>query len=150
RDLVAAGARVALHLDLLHVTPRLTGPAVDHPDSWLPAGPWTGAVLTPALATVIQAPTPPRELGAGVVALAEAGATLELFGRDALLAELAADAGAALGGAGPGFALVIGDHGTGKSSLIAALETGLVELGARVHVGSCPPPGSGLPGISPV
>jgi eukaryotic-like serine/threonine-protein kinase len=150
RELAGAGARVALHLDLLYVTPRITGPAADHPDSWLPATPWTGAVLTRALATVIQAPTRPSELGAGFVALAEAGATTELFGRDALLAELAADAGAALGGAGPGFALVIGDHGTGKSSLIAALEPGLVELGARVHVAACPPPGSGLPGISPV
>jgi len=150
RDLAAAGARVALHLDLLHVTPRLTGPAADRPDSWLPPAAWTGVVLTRALATVIQAPTRPSELGAGFVALAEAGATTELFGRDALIADLAADASAALGGAGPGFALLIGDHGSGKSSIVAALEPRLIELGARVHIGACPPPGSRLPGISPV
>jgi len=150
RDLAAAGARVALHLDQLHVTPRVTGPAADRPDDWLPPAPWTGVVLTRALATVIQAATRPSELGAGFVALAEAGATTELFGRDPLLADLVADAGAALTGAGPGFALLVGDHGSGKSSLCAALEPRLVELGARVHVGACPPPGSGLPGISPV
>ena len=150
RDLVAAGARVALHLDLLQVTPRLTGPAAERPDSWLPAAPWTGVVLTRALATVIQAPTRPSELGAGFVVLVEAGATTELFGRDALISDLVADAAAALAGAGPGFALLVGDHGTGKSSLIPALEPGLAALGARVHVGVCPPPGSGLPGTSPV
>ena len=150
RDLAAAGARVALHLDLLHVTPRLTGPAADRPDDWLPAAPWTGVVLTRALATVIQAPTRPCELGPGFVGLAEAGATTELFGRDALIADLAADAAAALGTAGPGFALLVGDHGSGKSSIATALEPRLAELGARVHVGACPPPGSGLPGISPL
>jgi tetratricopeptide (TPR) repeat protein len=150
RDLAAAGARVALHLDSLQVTPRVTGPAAERPDSWLPAAPWTGVVVTRALATVIQAPTRPSELGAGFVVLAEAGATTELFGRDALIADLVADAAAALAGAGPGFALLVGDHGSGKSSLIPALEPGLAALGARVHVGVCPPPGSGLPGISPV
>jgi tetratricopeptide (TPR) repeat protein len=150
RDLAAAGARVALHLDLLHVTPRLTGPAAEHPDSWLPPATWIGVVLTRALATVIQAPTRPSELGAGFVALAEAGATTELFGRDELISELATEATAALGGAGPGFALLIGDHGSGKSSVVTALEPGLIELGARVHVGACPPPGSGLPGTSPL
>ncbi len=150
RDLAAAGARVALHLDLLHVTPRLTGPAAERPDSWLPAAPWTGVVLTRALANVIQAPTRPSELGAGFAVLVEAGAATELFGRDPLIAELVADAAAALAGAGPGFALLVGDHGSGKSSLIRALEPALAELGARVHIGACPPPGSGLPGISPV
>jgi tetratricopeptide (TPR) repeat protein len=150
RDLAAAGARVALHLDLLQVTPRLTGPAAERPDSWLPAGPWTGVVLTRALATVIQASTRPSELGAGFEVLVEAGAPTELFGRDPLIADLVADAAAALGGAGPGFALLVGDHGSGKSALIPALEPGLAALGARVHVGVCPPPGAGLPGISPV
>src|SRR5205823_4483999 len=74
RDLAAAGARVALHLDLLYVTPQLAGLAVERPDEWLPASTWTGIVLTRALATVIQAPTRPSDLGAGFVTLAEAGA----------------------------------------------------------------------------
>ena len=146
RDLAAAGARVALHLDALHVTPKPTGAAVDRPEGWLPAGPWTGVVLTRALATVTQAPTRPSELGAGFVTLGEAGMTTALFGREALLAALAADAAAALGTAGPGFALVVGDPGIGKTALATALVPRLVELGARVHMGAIPPPGSGRPG----
>jgi len=146
RDLAAAGARVALHLDVLHVTPRLAGPAVEHPEGWLPAVPWTGVVLTRAFATATQAPTRPSELGAGFVMLGEAGMTTALFGRDALLAALAADAAAALGTAGPGFALIVGDPGIGKTALAAALVPRLYELGARVHMGAIPPPGSGRPG----
>ena len=150
RDLAAAGARVALHLDLLHVTPRLAGLAIERPEDWLPPAAWSGVVLTRALATVTQAPTRPSELGPGFVTLAEAGATTELFGRDGLLSDLTADAAAALGAAGPGFALLIGDHGSGKTALITALAPRLTELGARVHVGAAPPPGSGLPSYSPV
>jgi len=143
RDLAAAGAHVALHLELLHVKPQLTGAAIDRPEQWLPAAPWGGVVLTRALAAVTQAPTRPSELGPGFVTLSEAGAATELFGRDALIAELAADAAAAFGGAGPGFALVVGDHGIGKTAVAAALVPRLRELGARVHLGSIPAPGSG-------
>ena len=148
RDLAAAGARVALHLDLLHVTPRLAGPAVERPEDWLPPAPWTGVVLTRALATVTQAATRPSEFGAGFVALAGAGVISELFGREALIADLAADAAAALGTAGPGVALVVGEHGIGKTALAAALGPRLAELGARIHVGTIPPPGTGQPGAS--
>ena len=146
RDLAAAGARVALHLDVLHVTPRPTGAAVDCPESWLPASPWTGVVLTRALAAVTQAPTRPSELGAGFVMLGDPGVATALFGRDALLAALAADAAAALGSAGPGFALIVGDPGIGKTALATALAPRLGELGARVHMGAIPPPGSGRSG----
>jgi tetratricopeptide (TPR) repeat protein len=145
RDLAAAGARVALHLDLLRVTPRLVGTAVDRPEAWIPQGAWTGVVLTRALANVTQVPTRAGELGPGFVTLADAGATAELYGRDALLAELAADAAAALGTAGPGFALVIGEAGIGKTALATALVPRLGELGARVHVATVAPPGSGQP-----
>jgi tetratricopeptide (TPR) repeat protein len=146
RDLAAAGARVALHLELLRITPRLAGPAIDAPEQWLPPGPWTGVVLTRALAAVTQAPTRPSELGVGFVTLGEAGATTELFGRDALLTDLAADAAAALAGAGPGLALLIGEHGIGKSAIAAKLVPLLGELGAQVHVATIPAPGSGRPG----
>jgi tetratricopeptide (TPR) repeat protein len=148
RDLAAAGARVALHLDLLQVTPRLMGAAVARPEDWLPATPWTGVVLTRALAAVTQAPTRPSELGAGFVILGDTGMPPELFGRDELLAALAADTAATFGTAGPGFALVVGDHGIGKTVLAAALASRLRELGARVHLGAIPPPGSGRPGTS--
>ena len=148
RDLAAAGARVALHLELLRVTPRLAGAAIDRPEGWIPPVAWTGVVLTRALATVTQAPTRPSELGAGFVTLAEAGATAELFGRDALIGDLAADAAAALGAAGPGFALIVGEAGIGKSAVATALVPRLVELGARVHAATIAPPGSGRPGHS--
>jgi tetratricopeptide (TPR) repeat protein len=148
RDLAAAGARVAVHLELLHVTPKLMGAAVDRPEDWLPAASWAGIVLTRALAMVTQAPTRPSELGAGFVMLGDAGPTTELFGRDALLVELATDAARAFGAEGPGVALVVGDHGIGKTALAAALVPRLVELGARVHLGAIPPPGSGRPGHS--
>jgi eukaryotic-like serine/threonine-protein kinase len=148
RDLAAAGARVALHLVLLQVTPKLAGAPIERPELWIPSAAWTGVVLTRALATVTQAPTRPSECGAGFVMLGDAGATTELFGRDALIAELAADAAAALGAEGPGFALVVGDHGIGKTALATALVPHLTELGARVHVGAIPPPGSGRPAYS--
>jgi eukaryotic-like serine/threonine-protein kinase len=148
RELAAAGSRVALHLELLHVTPKLAGAAIDRPQDWLPEGPWTGIVLTKALANVIQAPTRPSEFGPGFVQLGDPGQTTELFGRDALLSDLAADAAAALGKAGPGFALLVGDHGMGKTALATALVPRLQELGARVHLGAVPPPGGGRAGHS--
>jgi tetratricopeptide (TPR) repeat protein len=148
RELAAAGSRVALHLDLLYVTPTLAGAAIDRPQDWLPAGSWTGVVLTKALATVIQAPIRPSDVGPGFMQLGDPGATTELFGRDVLLSDLATDAAAALGGAGPGFALLVGDHGIGKTALATALVPRLEELGARVHVGAVPPPGGGRPGHS--
>jgi tetratricopeptide (TPR) repeat protein len=150
RDLAAAGARVALHLELVRVTPRIAGPAVDRPEDWLPAAAWTGVVLTRALATVTQAATRASDAGAGFVVLAEEGETTELFGRDALIADLVADAAAALGTAGPGFALLVGDHGIGKTALVAPLVLRLHELGARVHVAAVPPPGAGRPGHCPL
>jgi tetratricopeptide (TPR) repeat protein len=145
RDLAAAGARVALHLELLQVSPKLSGPAIERPEAWIPPLAWTGVVLTRALATVTHAPTGPSELGTGFVTLGDAGATTELFGRDVLIADLAADAAAALGGDGPGLALVVGDHGIGKTALASALVPHLVDLGARVHVATVPPPGAGQP-----
>ncbi|HET9620738.1 MAG TPA: protein kinase [Kofleriaceae bacterium] len=145
RDLAAAGARVALHLELLQVSPRLSGPAIERPEAWIPQAAWTGVVLTRALATVTQAPTGPSDLGTGFVTLGDAGGTTELFGRDVVIADLAADAAAALAGAGPGLALVVGDHGIGKTALAGALVPHLVDLGARVHVATVPPPGAGQP-----
>src|SRR5262249_19773798 len=59
-----------------------------------------------------------------------------------------ADAAAALAKAGPGFALLVGDHGIGKSAVATALVPRLRELGARVHAGAVPPPGGGRPGHS--
>lgn len=149
RDLATAGARVALHLDALAVQASATGtivggPAVDDPQSWLPPAPWTGIAITRALGTVLQVPM--RALDqAGFVTLGERSQAAELFGRDALVADLASEAAAALAGQGPGLALLVGDPGIGKTAIATALIPQLRELGARVHAGEVPPPGSGKP-----
>ncbi len=153
RDLATAGARVALHLDALTVTRQatglvLSGPAVERPESWLPAAPWTGVVMTHALANVTQVPTRPAEVGPGFAMLGEPGTTTELFGRDTLLTQLAADAAAALAGTGPALTVLVGEPGIGKTVFGAALAVRLTELGVRVHSSSVPPPGSGRPGHS--
>ncbi|MEO8700648.1 MAG: protein kinase [Kofleriaceae bacterium] len=153
RDLAAAGARVALHLDALTVTATPTGvtlggASVERPEDWLPAVPWTGVVLTRSLARVTQVPTRPADIGDGFVMLGEAGRTTELFGRDALLGDLAVDAATAFAGRGPALALLIGDHGIGKTAVGAALIPRLAELGVRTHFGTLPSPGSGKPGHS--
>ncbi len=161
RELVAAGARVALHLDAVGVgstsgVTTLHGEPVERPESWLPAETWTGVVMTGALASVAQVPTR-RLLGSDLHALAEEGEVAELFGREALLTDLVADAAAVLrapGGAagatwsspGPAFALAIGEPGAGKTAFATELARRLRELGARVHVGAIPAPGSGKPG----
>ncbi|MBA2544764.1 MAG: protein kinase, partial [Deltaproteobacteria bacterium] len=153
RDLAAAGARVALHLVELRVTQDIngiafTGAAVEQPEAWLPSVPWTGVVLTRALATVTLVPARPSELGPNFVALGDAGEIAELFGRDALLADLSADAAAALAGLGPGLAVLVGDPGVGKSAIAAALGPRLYEMGARIITGAVPPPGSLRPSYS--
>ncbi len=163
RELVAAGARVALHLDAVGVgstsgVTTLHGAPVEQPESWLPTETWTGVVMTAALASVAQVPTR-RLLGSELHALAEEGEVAELFGREALLTDLVADAAAVLrapGGTtaatwsspGPAFALAIGDPGVGKTAFATELARRLRELGARVHLGAIPAPGSGKPGAA--
>src|SRR5262249_19993341 len=127
---------------------------VDKPEGWLPAGAWTGVALTRAFAAVTQAPTRAADasLGSGFALLAEPGQAqagdAELFGREALLSHLAADAAPALGGAGPALALGMGEAGAGKTAFAAALarRIGEASLGARVLACSVSPPGSGKPG----
>lgn len=153
RDLAANGARVALHLDALTVATQATGlvlggAAAERPEEWLPAATWTGVVLTRALATVTQLPTGPSELGPAFAQLGETGETAELFGRDALLSDLTADAATAVAGAGPGFAVLVGDLAVGKSAFAAALAPRLRALGMRVHTAAIPAPGSGKTGAS--
>jgi eukaryotic-like serine/threonine-protein kinase len=151
RELAAAGARVALHLEALRVSTSggantLHGAAVENPDSWLPATTWTGAIVSDALASVTQAATRPID-APGFRALGDAQQTIELFGREALLSDLVVDAAAALRGM-PTFALLVGDAGVGKTAFASELAKRLGELGGRVHVGTVPPPGGGKPGHS--
>ncbi len=99
-DLAAAGARVAVHLDALRVEgATLDGEAVSRPETWLPSVPWTGVILTRAVAAVAQTPTRPADdAGPGFRFLVEVAGAPELVGRDALLTDLVADAAVALRG----------------------------------------------------
>lgn len=162
RDLAAAGARVALHLDALRVDgTSLQGASVTQPEAWLPAGPWTGILLTRAVAAVAQVPTCAVDaLGPGFRGLGEASDAIELFGRDALLTDLVADAAVALRGAppadhrsgsgawrptGPAFALLVGEAGVGKSAVATELARRVAELRAHVFLAAVPAPGTGKP-----
>lgn len=168
RDLAAAGARVALHLEALRVASgTLQGEPVDKPETWLPTDAWSGVVLTASLAAVTQARTADGPPGFRV--LTDETQTVELIGREALLTDLVGDAAVALyGGAdtanpgrrarrgssmsgvfgpqGPGFALLVGDPGAGKTAFLGELARRLRELGVRVHLGAVPPPGTGKAG----
>jgi tetratricopeptide (TPR) repeat protein/tRNA A-37 threonylcarbamoyl transferase component Bud32 len=168
RDLAASGARVALHLEALRVDSAANGSTihgepVDKPETWLPAKPWLGVVMTRALATVTQAPTRSSEAGPEFRALADEESSRELFGRDLLLTDLAADAAAALRGMpessdrsgsgtwhpqGPAFALLLGDSGVGKTVFAVELGKRLAELGVRVHYAAVRAPGTGRPGYT--
>ncbi|MBA3457423.1 MAG: protein kinase [Deltaproteobacteria bacterium] len=162
RDLAAAGARVAVHLDALRIDGQtLHGESVAKPESWLPTTEWYGVILTRALASVAQVPTRPADAaGPGFRTLGEVSDAAELFGRDAMLTDLAADAAAALRGnpplehrsgsgawrpTGPAFALLLGDPGVGKTVFAAELGRRLAELGAQVHLATVPAPGAGKP-----
>ncbi len=159
RDLAAAGARVAMHLDALALAPgspaaaALAGPAIEKPETWLPQGTWTGIAVTRAVATVIQAPTRSGgDLGGDFRMLAEPGADADVFGRDAQLADLAADAAAVLLAGrdtpGPALDLLLGEPGVGKSTFAEALGRRIAELNVRVYVGAVPAPGTGRPGYT--
>jgi hypothetical protein len=150
RDLAAAGAKVALHLEALAVTSgasgtTISGAAVEKPEEWLPSAAWTGVVITRALAAVLQAPTRAVPELPGFALLGEPSQTAEIFGRDASITQLAQDAAVALARQGPALALLVGEPGVGKSTIARALVPQLRELGARVHGGEVPPPGSSKP-----
>ena len=143
RDLAAAGARVALHLDMVAVSSAANGTTITGvTEAWLPGQVWTGIVVTRALGAVLQVSTRACEVP-GFVMLGEPSQTAELFGRDALISDLATDAAGALAKSGPAIALLVGEPGIGKTAIATALVPQLRELGARVHVGDVPPPGSG-------
>ncbi|HEX7701984.1 MAG TPA: protein kinase, partial [Kofleriaceae bacterium] len=176
RDLAAAGARVALHLEALRVGSEASGPsvqgeAIEKPETWLPTSAWTGVLVTRALASVLQTPTCDSAEHPGFRALVDQAQRAELFGRERLIGELISDAAVALLGTssasatgpvnvtngvvqpyvmrlrvgGPGFSLVIGDAGVGKTVLAAELAVRLRDLDVDVHLGTVPLPGTGKP-----
>ena len=177
-DLAASGARVALHLEALRVGSQASGPSVEgeaisKPETWLPTSPWTGVLVTRALASVLQVATREVSEHPGFLAVHEESKRAEVFGRERLLDDLVADAAHALLGAmsaapatgpvvvangvaqvhtmtrqrvgGPGFSVVVGDAGVGKTVLAAELALRLRDLDVDVHLGTVPLAGTGRP-----
>ncbi|ATB30247.1 serine/threonine-protein kinase PknK [Melittangium boletus] len=141
------GLRLVLHLAPLYVRPgasvlRLAGEALDHPARWWPpdeARTDASPRATPEAALLLsedasRTTAPP---------LAEPP---PLFGRDALLDSLLADAARAFSGPGPGLTLLTGEPGLGKSRVLDALATRLEASGrARVVRLAATPPDAGPP-----
>lgn len=152
RELIAAGARVALHLDSLRVgstdTGRtLTGEAIENPGTWVPSGTWSGLVMTRALAAVTQVPTRVSELGPEYLTIGDDSVRGPLFGREALLTDLESEAALVFGDAtkrpsGPGFCLLIGDSGVGKTAVVNELARRLIKGGVSVHLITISTPGT--------
>ncbi len=145
----APGTTAVLHLAELHVRPgatftRLAGTALEQPESWWPDAGQGGAaslVATPEAAARLGegATTPGPEstlLLTGDSSITRAPGATEpppLLGRDALLDTLLADAARSFIGPGPGFSVLTGEAGHGKTRLLDALATRLEAEGrARV------------------
>jgi tetratricopeptide (TPR) repeat protein len=116
------GARAALHLADVTLrrrergAPTVLGAAVDRPETWLPAEPWTGLHLTAELTRVLPegaraeaAPSSVDELALHVEAPS--------IGRAPALDALAASASLALHDGHPALFTLLGDHGLGKTHL---------------------------------
>ena len=132
-------ARAGLHLAPLTIRrkeqgpPAVYGAPVDQPEAWLPKGDWKGVVLTAAIARAMPdidvGSALDRDLGglpgAAFYRLASsphgspAARAVQLAGRDDAISSLAMSIDASLGGAYPVLFTLLGDHGLGKSRLVA-------------------------------
>ncbi len=146
RELVTAhGARTVAHLSELHVRDghrgrRVYGVEVDRPEAWLPASAWAGFVVTAALADALPETRADDELPGFARAVGSVSPRQQppLIGRDRLLADLAAEASAAVAAGSSLLTTVIGGRGTGKSRLAGELARRLPAAlpGARVVSGA--------------
>lgn len=155
RELVAAGARVALHLEALRIGSSeagrtLAGEAIENPSGWVPSGAWTGVLMSRAFAAAARVQTRACDASPEFLTFGDLQERPLLLGRDALLTELAADAQAALGAegrpaSGPAFAMLVGDAGVGKTAFALELGQRLAADGVAVHVVTIATPGAGKP-----
>jgi hypothetical protein len=155
RELLAVGARVVLHLDALRIGTTqagrtLAGAAIEDPSAWVPGGTWSGVLMSRAFAAAARVATRASDVSSEYLIFDEDQKRPPLLGRDALLTDLVAEAAAALGGsgrppAGPGFALLVGDAGVGKTAFATELARRLDEYGAAVHSATIAMPGTGKP-----
>ncbi|WNG21762.1 protein kinase [Cystobacter fuscus] len=134
------GMSTVLHLAPLRVRPgasqlRLAGEALDAPDTWWPR---EGLLTSEAALALGEGATAP-----GPEDTAPESEPPPLFGRDALLDTLCADAARAFSGPGPGLTVLTGEPGLGKTRVLDALATRLeTQPGVRVVRLAAPPPDS--------
>jgi eukaryotic-like serine/threonine-protein kinase len=127
------GGRAAIHVAPVTVAarpgrpPRLTGEAIERPESWLPAGDWTGVRLDPELAGRITD-------GDGA-----------LFGRDEIAAAVEASAARTIAERTPAICTLLAERGLGKTRLLdeAAVRFRRLAPGAQVLRVSCSGPAGG-------
>ncbi|WP_437693734.1 protein kinase domain-containing protein [Sorangium sp. So ce176] len=126
RELVERhGARAALHLAGVIIRPRdrgapaVYGAAVDRPETWLPAAPWTGVTLTKELERALAEAEPTSTPTSPQAARAPEGDAPPMVGRTDAIAALEASAAAAFSGACPALVTVLGDAGLGKTRVAA-------------------------------
>ncbi|MGK3993606.1 protein kinase domain-containing protein [Sorangium sp. So ce1024] len=128
RELVERhGARAALHLAGVIIRPRDRGPpgvygaAVDRPETWIPAAPWSGVTLTAELERALAEAEPTSTPTSSRAAPAPEGDAppMPMVGRADAIAALEASAAAAFSGACPALVTVLGDAGLGKSRVAA-------------------------------
>lgn len=116
------GARAALHLASVTIRPKergapaVYGAALDRPETWMPASPWSGVALSADVERLIAEadPLPPSTEGAP-----SADADPPLLGRGELMTALDASAASAFDGSCPGLFTLLGDVGLGKSRIAA-------------------------------
>ena len=138
RLLATWGGRATLHVDRVMLRRRDDRPSapygapVDRPEEWLPAEPWSGLVLTRAMADAVSdlAVVPAEPRGFFAPAGARAAPPPPLVGRTRLVSALSVSARASFTGSRPGLALLLGSPGIGKSRVLSELAAIAHELGA--------------------
>jgi tetratricopeptide (TPR) repeat protein len=136
-------SRAGLHIAPLTIRrkeqgpPAVYGAPVDQPEAWLPKGDWKGVVLTSAIARAMPdidvGSALDRDLGGSPGAAfyrlaaaphgSPAARAVQLVGRDEVISELARSIDASLSGECPVLFTLLGDHGLGKSRLVAEAAT---------------------------
>lgn len=125
-------ARVVVHFDELTMRasgsnrpPRLYGPSVSQPATWLPKGEWSGLLLTEAMAELLpeelSRPAPQHPGFYLPVAATDDRAEGHLVGRDDVMALAERALKTCLVTATPGLLTVIGENGLGKSRIARAI-----------------------------
>ncbi|WP_309891594.1 protein kinase domain-containing protein [Archangium sp.] len=142
------GTSAVLHVAQLRVRPgatvtRMAGPALEHPERWWPVPP-EGARES----SLVSTPEAAARLEEGTTSSPQvlSEEPPPLMGRDALLDALHTDATRAFSGAGPGFSVLTGEVGHGRTRLLDALAARLEAEGrARVVRFTAPSPDAAAP-----